>query len=447
MKTKSGKVNPKKGGLTMSSVLNAVYNNYLTTYSPKTLTRFDTHKKSELRNVYNSIVKINKEAPWYLPTTSKDTQQYAISLKENARELHNSLAQLGGLESDELFSKKSAYSSNDSIAEATYIGPNSQDVTVPDLELEVRSLATPQENMGLFLADEPAGLAAATYSFDISTGGMNYEFQFSVGESETNRSIQERLIRLINNSDIGIKASLSESEGRTSLCLTSAATGLPAGKTHLFTVNDTHTSQQSGTVEYFGLDYTSRKASNAVFLLNGEERSASSNHFTIGKQFEVQLKGVSNEGQSTRIGLKTDIECLSDNISHLIGSYNEFVKAAAAYSQTQAKSRQLVQEMQGIASLYGSSLESTGINMTEDGTLAIDGDLLRQAAHQSEDINDTFGYLKSFSSTLLRKSNQVSLNPMEYVNKTIVAYKNPGKNFVSPYTTSAYSGMLFNGYC
>ena len=99
----------------MSSVLNTVYNNYLTAYTPKTLTRYDTHKKSELRNVYNSIVKLNKEAPWYLPTTNKDTQQYAVDIKENARQLHNTIAQLGGLEEDGLFNKKSAYSSDGSI--------------------------------------------------------------------------------------------------------------------------------------------------------------------------------------------------------------------------------------------------------------------------------------------------------------------------------------------
>ena len=81
----------------MGPVMNAVYNNYLTAYTPKPLTKYDTHKKSELRRVYNSIVKINKEAPWYLPTTSRDTQQYAVDIKENARELHNTIAQLGGL--------------------------------------------------------------------------------------------------------------------------------------------------------------------------------------------------------------------------------------------------------------------------------------------------------------------------------------------------------------
>jgi flagellar hook-associated protein 2 len=48
---------------------------------------------------------------------------------------------------------------------------------------------------------------------------------------------------------------------------------------------------------------------------------------------------------------------------------------------------------------------------------------------------------------MLRKTRQIAINPMEYVNKTIVAYKNPGKNFADPYTTSAYSGFLFNNYC
>ena len=76
----------------MGSVLNTVYNNYLTAYTPKALTRYDTHKRSELRSVYNSIVKLNKDAPWYLPTTSKDTQHYAVDLKENARDLHNTIA-------------------------------------------------------------------------------------------------------------------------------------------------------------------------------------------------------------------------------------------------------------------------------------------------------------------------------------------------------------------
>lgn len=431
----------------MSAVLNAVYNNYLATYAPKSLTRYDTHKKSELRSVYNSIVKLNKESPWYLPTTNKDTQCYAVDLKENARMLHNTIAQLGGLEENGLLDKKSAYSTDEEIASVTYIGPQSSNEVIPRIDLEVQSLASPQENLGLFLPNSKIGLPADDYSFDISINDMNYEFQFSVGDDETNREVQERLVRLINNSDIGLKASLAESDSRTALRLVSESTGLTNGRTQIFSISDDHTSRTSGTVDYFGLDYTSKPASNASFLVNGESRAASSNHFTIGKAFEVQLHGISTRGEPIQIGLKTDVESLTDNVTHLIGSYNDFIKTASSYLDSQSKSRKLVRELSGIATLYNSSFTSMGLSLQEDGTVQIDNSLLRQTASQAGDITNTFGYLKDFSSALLKKSNQVSLNPMDYVEKKIVAYKNPGRNFANPYTTSAYSGMMFNGYC
>ncbi len=431
----------------MGAVLNTVYNNYLTTYTPKSTTRFDAHKKSELRSVYNSIVKLNKESPWYLPTTNKITQLYAVDIKENARDLHNTLAQLGGLEENGLFSKKSAYTTDEGVATASFIGSQSPDGATPEFTLEVRSLASSQENMGLFLNDSKVQLKPDTYSFDVSINDMNYEFQFSIGEGETNRDVQERLVRLINNSNIGIKAGLIEADSQTSLRMESDATGLPLGKSQIFTISDTHTSKASGSVDYFGLNYTSRQASNAQFLVNGEKRSTSSNHFTVEQLFDVQLKGVTPEDEPIRVGLKTDVESLTDNVTHLISGYNDFIKAVSAYMDSQSKSKQLVHEMQGIATLYHNSLESTGVQLADDSTLKIDTDVLRKTAQQSDDISETFGYLKDFSRSLFRKSNQISLNPMNYVEKTVVAYKNPGHNFVSPYATSAYSGMMFNGYC
>ena len=36
----------------MSAIMNTVYNNYLTTYASRQITKYDTHKKSELRSVY-----------------------------------------------------------------------------------------------------------------------------------------------------------------------------------------------------------------------------------------------------------------------------------------------------------------------------------------------------------------------------------------------------------
>lgn len=323
----------------MGPVLNTVYNNYVSTYAPKPLTKYDTHKKSELRSVYNSIVKLNKDEPWYLPTTSKDTQQYAVNLKENARGLRNTIAQLGGLEKDGLFRKKSAYSTDEGVATAVYVGSEESKTEVPDFQLEVHALATTQENLGLFLqGNGRAALPPDTYSFDVNINDMNYEFQFSVGEGETNQQVQERLVRLINNSDIGLRASLAESEGRTSLRLTSEATGLAPGRDYIFAVSDDHTSKTHGAVEYLGLDYTSRDASNASFSVDGEELTSQSNHLTLGQLFDIRLTGISPEGQPTKIGLKTDVESLTDNVFHLVGGYNDFVRAASSYLETQTLS-------------------------------------------------------------------------------------------------------------
>ena len=431
----------------MSSVMNTVYNNYLTTYTPKSLTRYDTHKKSELRGVYNSIVKMNKDAPWYLPTTSKDVQRYAVDLKESARELHNTIAWLGGLEESESLQKKSAYSSDPDVVSANFIGKDLPTGTPDGFTIEVESLATPQENMGLFLPESTVALRPDTYSFDISINDMNYEFQFSIGESETNREVQERLARLINNSSIGLKATVREEDHRTSLSLVSESAGLPSGKDHIFSVSDERTSKAKGTVQYFGLNYTSREASDAVFKINGEQRTASANHFTVGKLFEVELKGLSPKDSPATIGLKNDVESMTDNIRHLVGGYNDFIKAASSYLETQSRSKALLREMKNLAGNFSSELESIGLNLSEEGTISIDPDLLRQAAQQTQDTGGSFDYLKNFTQSLLKKSDQISLNPMDYVDKTIVAYKNPGHNFVSPYTTSNYSGMMFNFYC
>lgn len=429
-----------------NAILTNVYNHYLTAYAPKSTTQYDTHKKSELRSIYNSIVKLNKESPWYLETTSRSAQEYAVNLKESARLFHNTIASLGGLDDSQALAKKAAYSSDSGVIAATFVGNTDDDNPVPTLKMQVNGLATSQENMGTYLADVTVGLAPDTYSFDVSINDLNYEFQFNINENDTNKDVQQRLVRLINNADIGIQARLDEGNARSSIRLFSQNTGLPEGKSEIFRITDDRTSKTSGAVEYFGLDYISRQPANSSFLLNGEERSTSSNTFTIGKMYEIELKAVSAPDTEVTIGLKTDTESLTDNVSALIGSYNTFISTASSYQSSERLSGRLVREMSRIAAHYQSSMESMGIRLGSDNTLSIDEALLKESA-SSSDGSFSYDTLKDFASSLIRKTNQVSLDPMNYVSRTIVAYKNPGHNFASPYVTSAYSGMMFNSYC
>ena len=158
------------------------------------------------------------------------------------------------------------------------------------------------------------------------------------------------------------------------------------------------------------------------------------------------MKAVSAPDTEVTIGLKTDTESLTDNVSALIGSYNTFISTASSYQSSERLSGRLVREMSRIAAHYQSSMESMGIRLGSDNSLSIDEALLKESA-SSSDGSFSYDTLKDFASSLIRKTNQVSLDPMNYVSRTIVAYKNPGHNFASPYVTSAYSGMMFNSYC
>lgn len=434
----------------MSNKLNSVYNHYLTMYAPKSVTKYDTHKKSELRSIYNSIVKINKESPWYLPTRNADVQKYAIGLKENARTLHNTIASLGGIQEseEELLSKKAASSSNEDILTATYIGKSDSLTEIPSYLLEVRALAMPQENRGRYLPNEAVSLPADTYSFDVQINEMNYEFQFSISAGESNTDIQNRLSRLINNSNIGLNAHVDEDGGKSSLIITSDATGLPGNKDILFSITDDLTSKAKGCVEYFGLDYISRMASNSDLSVNGEPMSTRSNEFTIDKIFDVTLKSTTPEDHPVTLTLKTDVESLTENISRLADGYNAFLRDTSSYFGAQPRSRALFGEINRIRAMYSPSFEQLGLTSNEDGTLTLDSAKLEEAISSSQNLNQTFLPLIGFSKSLIQKTNQISLDPMTYVDKKIVAYKNPtGPNYASPYITSAYSGMMFNSYC
>ena len=105
------------------SVMTTVYNQFSSTYmSKKAVSRYDTHKRSELRSLYNSMAKVNRDAPLYLIDSSTDAKRYVINLKEDARELHNTIVSSLGDVENTAFNGKIAYSSNENVVSARYIG-------------------------------------------------------------------------------------------------------------------------------------------------------------------------------------------------------------------------------------------------------------------------------------------------------------------------------------
>lgn len=433
-----------------NTIMTTIYNHYLTTYAPKKSdARLDSHNKSELKNICSDILKRNKETPLYLFDRSEKTASFALSLKENARQLQRTILYTAGNSENDLFKNKVAYSSNEKIASANYIRKEEEPAEdMISYELEVESLASPQINIGNYLPNDERKIKPGTYSFDVSFNNIAYEFQFGVAEEDTNADIQAKLERLFNHANIGLNATIVDGlENTSALKIASNQTG--EGSTPgapLFTIKGTSENSDIDIVDYLGIDYVATNASNAYFTINGEKSFASSNHFTIDKTFEITLNSVSpDSNEPVFIGVKTNVDSLKDNIYNLVGGYNSFLESVEQYKNV-TSSNKLSYEMQNVARLYRNELDAVGINITDNGTLSIDDNLLSQST-ESEDMYDLLSPLKNFSSSLFDKGEEISRDPLNYARKKIVAYKNPGKTFTSPYVTSNYSGLLFNYYC
>lgn len=430
-------------------IMTSIYNHYLTSYSPKkTDARLDNHKKSELKNIYSNILKLNKEAPLYLLEHKSATTSFALSLKEDTRQLQHTILNTVGNTKNDLFKNRIAFSSNENVVSAKYISNNSYNADeISSYEIEVLNLASAQTNTGKFLPDTGKHLAAGNYSFDVTVNNTSYEFQFGVQEEDTNSDILHKLARLFNHANIGLNASVIEGYDDTSaLSISSGFTGegILSGNA-VFSIQNSD-SDHTDVVDYLGINYIANEASNAHFLINGEKQTSPSNQVTLKNGFEITLNGVTGEsGQPATVGLKANVDSLKDNVRNLINGYNSFLDAVNQYKNI-TSSNKLSYEVRNVARLYRNELDTVGISATADGKLSINEDLLSQSV-QSEEAYQLLSPLKAFSSSLFQKGEDISRDPLNYANKKIVAYKNPGKNFTPPYAASNYSGLLFNYYC
>ncbi|MCI8327203.1 MAG: flagellar filament capping protein FliD [Lachnospiraceae bacterium] len=431
------------------ATIDTVYHYYLSTYANSTVSRYDSHKKSELRDIYNQMVKTNKESPLYKIQNSKDVAKFAIDVKENARRIKNVISSLSagdtGIES--AFSKKVASSTDDSIIEARYIGTNGNTDSTEDFEIEVRQLAQPQINMGNFLLSNAKDIPVGSYSFDLNMSSVSFEFQFNVNEGETNRNVQDKLARLIKSANIGLKAKVIENDdGQSALQLESARTGLNDGEDKIFDIIPEGTTTSYVATQLLGIHQITSPANNASFSVNGVEHTAYSNTVTIDQTFELTLKDTTAEGESETIGYKTSVDAVADNLQELVDSYNSIIDIATNHRGEKQQGDKLLADMRNVPMNYRSELESIGLRTQDDGRIYIDKALLADAV-TSEDSKENFKVLNAFKNALNERATAASINPMNYVNKIVVAYKNPGHNFATPYISSLYAGMMMDRYC
>ncbi len=417
---------------------------YLSQYGNKSNSKYDSHTRTQLKNTYSKVVKINSQTPVYKLDLSTAAQKYAIDLKEHARALENITEDLSDGADGTMTFKKSAVSSNASAVNASYItdfGAASDDES---FDINVKQLACSQLNTGNYLQPRSKHIKPGEYSFDLSINDVIYEFQFKVDNSETTNNIQNKIARLINRSNIGLTANIKEdSLGNTAINIESESTGINGTTPVIFSIKSDDANNQP-LIDTLGLDRVTQYPANAIFDVDGDERSSMSNSITINKAYDVKLSKVTEE--PVTISLKADADSIVESLNELVAGYNNLISVTNDENNNHFQGTEKLQnEIASIARSYKKQLADSGLSLNKDGTISADKEVIINADNKDA-LSHIYESLNSFKNSIKEKAENIALNPMDYVNNKIIAYKNPLRSFPDPYNLSAYTGMMFNGY-
>lgn len=425
-------------------MISSVYSYYLSQYGNKSNSKYDSHTRTQLKNTYSKVVKINSQTPVYKLDLSTAAQKYAIDLKEHARALENITEDLSDGADGTMTFKKSAVSSNASAVNASYITDFGAASNDESFDINVKQLACSQLNTGNYLQPRSKNIKPGEYSFDLSINDVIYEFQFKVDNSETTNNIQNKIARLINRSNIGLTANIKEDNlGNTAINIESEATGINGTTPVIFSIKSDDASNQP-LIDTLGLDRVTQYPANAIFDVDGDERSSMSNSITINKAYDVKLSKVTEE--PVTISLKADADSIVESLNELVAGYNNLISVTNDENNNHFQGTEKLQnEIASIARSYKKQLADSGLSLNKDGTISADKEVIINADNKDA-LSHIYESLNSFKNSIKEKAEDIALNPMDYVNNKIIAYKNPLRSFPDPYNLSAYTGMMFNGY-
>ena len=430
-------------------MINSVYNYYAAQYGHREYSKYDTHSKAQLKSTFGRLQKINSQTPSYKIDFSDAALKYAIDLKENARELSQIANELSDESTDSITYKRSATSSSPQVIDAEYIGDSCVQDYEP-LEVTVSQLACPQTNTGNFLQPNSKPFAAGEYSFDLQVQDLTYQFEFGINDTDTVTDTQQKIARLINQADIGLNAQLlTDGLGNSAISITSDATGIRGISPTIFHIQSQNSSDASDSntelVSTLGLDRVTQYPANAVYSVNGTTATSVSNEVTIDNNYVLTFFDTTGKAPVT-ISMNTDTDAIADSIGELIGGYNNLISVTANDANEHFEGNEkLKKDFAGIAKSYNHLLNENGLSVTDNGTIAVDRDAIISAADNGT-LGDIFSGLNAFKQAVQKKAEDISLNPMDYVNNKIIAYKNPLRPTNDPYNLSAYTGMIFDGY-
>ena len=426
----------------------SVYNHLMQGLIMMRPNRFDTHKKSELQNVYRDIMRLTSEQPLYKVTFDEPAQEYTLGIKNAALSLSSMVKELNIDDGSSVFKNQIVVSDQPDAVDVSVLEGSSLQETELPLSVEVNTLSSPQENHGTFVPSSEAALVSGQYNFTIGIEENLYSFQFNVTKGATNLELQKKLSDFINKTAIGLRTRIvQEPETNESrLDLIAIAAGSSDGEASFrptdvrFPENASH-----GIISHFGLDQIAEPPVNTMFTVNGIRKEVRGRSYLYDNALTLSLKNTTHSPVS--IGKITNQAPIVEKVRAFVDKYNSVFDFVQERQPDNHRAKKLLYDLGNTMRQFSSEMAVCGLTVSRTGTLSIDEDAIFTAAGDGS-LEHLFSEESSFSSTIIKKFSDIALNPMEYLNKTVVTYPNiTAKKTLNPYVSSIYCGLLFNNYC
>ena len=176
-----------------------------------------------------------------------------------------------------------------------------------------------------------------------------------------------------------------------------------------------------GIIEHFGLNQTTVFPNNTTLIINGIRKESRGHTYLYKNKLALSIKKTCEMPVS--IGKITNQTPIFDKIQAFVDSYNSIFDFVNEKQPRNHRAKKLLYDLGNTMRRFSYDLKECGINISKSGTLSIHKDTLYTAASNGS-LEHLFSKEHTFSSTLLKKLSDISINPMEYLNKTLITYPN-----------------------
>ncbi|MFT8352826.1 flagellar filament capping protein FliD [Clostridium saccharoperbutylacetonicum] len=411
-----------------SSSLNKISNNNIRKLNNKTNNYNNAFTSVNATSRFNDTFtkKLNE-----LQTYTNDSKKFYSEFVNDFSELKKSSNALKAYSSTSAFKADSYGSSNTNVVTAT----KTSGYDKKNYSVEVSQLAAGKSISYNELASTGKDLVA-TGSISIDNGKNSYNFDVGTENALNNKDAMNKIADKVNKAAIGVKATVEEVNGKSSLEFQSNTTG----ENSKLTVTLGNNLNQEMTVK------ATQEGVNAKYKVNNVDYTSESNNVNLGSTVKATLNGV---GKAAISSDNIDSNRIVNSVKDFANDYNKVVNFLGSNSDKSSKIESLSNSFKGTKN-NSDSLSSIGITIENDGKLSVNENTLKNAI--SKDFKNVRDILGGASGTATETYSKVqdAMNKSKNLypsfqfdsgENSIYSYKNT--NVIYSQYSSLYSGGVF----